>query len=77
MEYAALSRLDALWDALTQVSVKEDEDDVVISVPFLHFSAGTGITTVWAWFETMNPAFTVAHKLYGSPPPCRSNPCPH
>lgn len=67
MEHAALSRLDALWDALAQVPVEEDEHDVVISEPFLHFPAGTGITTVWAWFETMNPAFTVAHKLYGRP----------
>jgi hypothetical protein len=37
MEHAALSRLDALWDALTQVPVEEDEDDVVISEPFYTF----------------------------------------
>ncbi|MEG5432484.1 hypothetical protein [Enterobacter asburiae] len=65
MSTIELPRLDALWDLLTRVTVAEDEDGVVISEPFLHFPAGTGITTVWAWFETMNPAFTVAHKLYG------------
>jgi hypothetical protein len=45
-----------------------------LSRTFLHFPAGTGITTVWAWFETMNPAFTVPISCMAGPPG-RSSPC--
>lgn len=65
MNSEELSRSDALWELLKHAPVTEEDDEVVISEPFLHFPAGTGITTVWAWFEAIDPTFSVALKLYG------------
>lgn len=67
MNTTELSPSDTLWGSLKLIPVTEEDEDVVISEPFLHFPAGTHLTTVWMWFEAMDPAFAVAHKLYGNP----------
>ena len=41
MQYE-LSHLNALWDALGETTVRDEDGDVVIDEPFLHFPTGTG-----------------------------------
>lgn len=67
MNTTELSLSDTLWESLKRIPVTEEDEDIVISEPFLHFPAGTQLTTVWMWFEARNPAFSVTHKLYGKP----------
>lgn len=66
MNTTELSPSDTLWESLKRIPVTEEDGDVVIGEPFLHFPAGTLLTSVWMWFEARNSAFSVAHKLYGN-----------
>lgn len=64
-----LSQLTQHWADLSNVpTVENDAAEQVIDTPFLHFSQGTSVETIWHWFEAQNPAFSVAvaqgHTLY-------------
>lgn len=63
----SLDELNALWVNLGDIpTVYEGEHVDKIDEDFLHFSKGTHRETVWHWFETMNPAFSVGEIMSGT-----------
>lgn len=60
----SLDELKALWVNFGDIpTVYEGEHVDKIDEDFLHFSKGTHRETVWHWFETMNPAFSVGEIM--------------
>ncbi|HHA1936363.1 TPA: hypothetical protein ACOEP6_004878 [Enterobacter ludwigii] len=64
-----LSHLNALWDALEKTTVRDEDGDVVIDAPFMHFPTDTPLFYIWSWFESMHDEFFVAEKLYNTSTP--------
>ncbi|WP_313010101.1 hypothetical protein [Atlantibacter hermannii] len=60
-----VARLNSLWREQGNMAVREEDGTLVISVPFIHFLAGTPVFDIWTWFEASNKDFVVACKLYG------------
>lgn len=67
-----LSRLNAMWDALGETTVRDEGGDVVTDGPCLHFPKGTPLFHIWSWFESLHDGFFVAAKLYNTSVPAAS-----
>lgn len=58
--HKCMAELDFLWNILGDLPTN---DDGAIEMPFLDFPRGTPRETVWHWFESQNPAFSVAQHM--------------
>ena len=59
-----LSELYKLWEQLGDIPVTAD--GLRLAESFLHFEKGAGTQTVWRWFESQNPQFSVAAAQRGT-----------
>lgn len=53
-----------LWGQLGNVPTDENGSDGSIDAPFLHFEKGTGVHTIWHWFESTFTLSVAKHLMF-------------